>query len=65
LERLDALAKIEREEKTFGCGKSVTRWWRSPRAFESAAQQLIEQMREIREAFDALDQKAANNRCAT
>jgi Wadjet protein JetA len=56
LSALDALAKIEREEK-ISAAASRLRAGGEAESIESAAQQLIEQIREIREAFDALDQR--------
>ena len=56
LSALDALAKIEREGK-MSAAASRLRAGGEAESIESAAQQLIEQVREIRESFDALDQR--------
>jgi len=56
LSALDALAKIEREGKLLAAASRL-RAGGEAESVESAAQRLLEQMREISEAFDALDQR--------
>jgi hypothetical protein len=56
LSALEALAKLEREEKLLAAAHRL-RAGREAESVESAANQLLNQMREIRDCFDALDRQ--------
>lgn len=54
LSALEALAKLEREDKLLAAGRRL-RAGGEAESVEGAANQLLDQMREIRDCFDALD----------
>lgn len=56
LSALEALTKVEREEKLLAAAHRL-RAGGEAESLESAANQLLDQMREIREGFDALDNR--------
>ena len=56
LDALEALTKVEREEKLMAAAHRL-RAGGEAESVESAANQLLDQMREIRDCFDALDQR--------